>query len=165
MDPYLRLAMSNQEFSGYIHKKAGRSNLFNESFEFVINSCFKPEGRSMTVELWNKHVIGDRVLGMSIIDLDPIIGFGENLMMGSKLVTGNQENPPFLMMEDDEPKQIMRKTYCRMKVFLNHGVEEVGYLNTVFEFIEEPITTIGLKFIYASLRRTSTIFTTMYCSV
>ena len=52
-----------------------------------------------------------------------------------------------------------------MKVFLNHGVEEVGYLNTMFEFIEEPVTTIGLKIIYASLRKTSTIFTTMYCSV
>lgn len=123
MDPYLRLAMSNQEYCGYIHKKAGRNNLFNESFEFIINSCFKPDGRSMTLELWNKHMISDKVIGMSIIDLDPIISFGENAMLASKIVTVSKENPSFLMMEDDEPRQQMRKSHCKMKVFLNHGVE------------------------------------------
>jgi hypothetical protein len=90
--------MSNQDFCGYIHKKAGRKNLFNESFEFTINSCFKPEGRSMTVELWNKHIINDKVIGMSIIDLDPIISFEENTMMASKVVTVSKMNPSFLMM-------------------------------------------------------------------
>ena len=72
MDPYLRLTMSNQEFRGYIHKKAVRSNLFNESFEFVI---------------WNKAMINDKVIGLGIIDIDPIISFDENAMMGSKLIT------------------------------------------------------------------------------
>jgi hypothetical protein len=97
--------MSNQEFCGYIHKKPGRNNLFNESFEFTINSSFKPDGRSMTVELWNKHIINDKVIGISIIDLDPIISFGENTMMASKLVTVSKINPSFLMIEDDEPKR------------------------------------------------------------
>lgn len=58
----------------------------------------------MTVELWNKSMINDKVIGLSIIDLDPIIEFGENAMMGSKMVTVNKENPPFLMMEDDQPR-------------------------------------------------------------
>lgn len=47
--------------------------MFNESFEFVVNSCFKSEGRSLVVELWTKGMINDKMLGMSILDIDPLI--------------------------------------------------------------------------------------------
>ena len=75
MDPYLKVKMSNQQFSGFIHKKAGRFDLFNESFQFIINSCYKTSGRSVCIELWDKRTISDKLIGMGTVDIDPIVNF------------------------------------------------------------------------------------------
>lgn len=52
-----------------------------------------------------------------------------------------------------------------MKVFLNADEAQSAFVNTLFEFFEEPHVIVGFKFIYASLRRTSAIFTTMNCRI
>lgn len=59
----------------------------------------------------------------------------------------------------------MRKNQCKMKVFLNADEQQSAFVNTLFEFFEEPHVVVGFKFIYASLRRTSAIFTTMNCRI
>ena len=81
MDPYLRLFMSNQEFRGYIHKKAGRNNLFNESFEFIMEKM----NCAMRQNLRQQFRWYPRIL--AIIDRNLALRFGET---GPDTAAGSQ---------------------------------------------------------------------------
>lgn len=45
MDPYIKLRISNQAAQTQVLKKGGPNPIFNETFSFFINSCYKAEGR------------------------------------------------------------------------------------------------------------------------
>lgn len=66
--------------------------MFNESFEFIINSCYKSEGRSVCIEVWNQHMFGDKMIGTGTIDIDPIINFDEKNMIGSQILNVSYED-------------------------------------------------------------------------
>lgn len=104
--------------------------MFNESFEFIINSCYKSDGRSVCIEVWDKHVLNDKMVGMGTIDIDPIINFDERNMIGSRVINKNKESDNNDLSNNSS--QQLRNSQCRLKVFLSHGLEEVGYLNTLF---------------------------------
>lgn len=41
----------------------------------------------MKIEVWNKNLINDRIIGMGIIDINPMISFDENAMLGSRVIS------------------------------------------------------------------------------
>ena len=41
MDPYVKIKLSNQEFETKVIPKGDKHPVFNETFTFHINSCFK----------------------------------------------------------------------------------------------------------------------------
>lgn len=77
--------MSNQEYRCFLHKKPNPRDSFNESFQFILNSCYKLEGRSIIFRVWDKFLFGDKVFALGILDIDPIL-YGEGkVLMQSRL--------------------------------------------------------------------------------
>ncbi len=73
MDPYVKLKVSNQTAISKVVRKGGKDPIFNESFEFFINSCYQINGRHLQVELWDSNKTSDSLIGFGITDLDPIL--------------------------------------------------------------------------------------------
>lgn len=47
MDPYAKLVMSNQVKTTEVIKKGGFDPHFDYQCSFIVNSCYKPYGRSL----------------------------------------------------------------------------------------------------------------------
>ena len=47
MDPYFKIRVSNQAAASKVVVKGGKDPIFNESFEFFINSSYQSEGRHL----------------------------------------------------------------------------------------------------------------------
>lgn len=73
MDPYVKVKISNQTATSKVILKGGKEPVFNESFEFFINSCFQTDGRRLEIQLWDQNKTSDTLIGFGIADLDPII--------------------------------------------------------------------------------------------
>ena len=76
MDPYIMLKLSNQEKRTITAVKGDKEPLFNETFDFYINSCYKVHGRNLELTIMDqKKIKPDAEVGFGIVDLDPIINF------------------------------------------------------------------------------------------
>lgn len=76
MDPYVILKLSNQTQQTTVINKGDHDPLFNQSFVFHINSCYKNHGRNLEMLMMDKKkVISDAEIGFGIVDLDPVINF------------------------------------------------------------------------------------------
>ena len=58
MDPYIKLKLSNQEQASKVAIKGGKEPVFNESFWFHINSCFRIDGRNLEIKIMDKNKVG-----------------------------------------------------------------------------------------------------------
>lgn len=102
MDPYFKLKVSNQSVTGEVVKKGGKEPIFNQSFDFFINSCYKSEGRHLELELWDSNKTSDSLIGFGMADLDTIL-------LSSKETA------------DKKPKNL--------RVFLNYDIKPAGVVN------------------------------------
>lgn len=76
MDPYISLKLSNQHATSKVISKGGSNPVYNESFWFNINSCFRIDGRNLEIKVMDKNKVGsDKQIGFGIVDLDPIVNF------------------------------------------------------------------------------------------
>ena len=98
MDPYLVVRVSNQCFKTDFKKNAGKKPTFDESFKFVINSCYKINGRKLEIEVWDKNKLVDSEVGFGILDLDPIINFKKKRESARCFINFGRENAGYLNM-------------------------------------------------------------------
>lgn len=80
MNPYVKVKVSNQEFTTREIKKGGQDPNFNETFTFILNSNFVPKGRHIEVTVYDKNITADSIVGTGSIDLDPIIHGKQHLV-------------------------------------------------------------------------------------
>ncbi len=75
------------------------------------------------------------MIGIGSIDLDPIIMTSEkNIMTSSisKLNTSKMENSEKNSPQMSRSSVVLRKNQCRLKVFLQKGLGETGFINVLF---------------------------------
>lgn len=111
MDPYFKLKVSNQSATSKVITKGGREPIFNESFNFFINSCYQAEGRHLEFELWDSNKTSDSLIGFGMADLDPII----------KVNDEKNNNKPI-----------------NLRIFLNYDVKPAGVVNVELDFKSHP---------------------------
>lgn len=73
MDPYFKIKVSNQAVTSKIVSKGGKEPIFNESFDFFINSCYQKDGRHLELELWDSNKTSDSLIGFGMMDLDVVL--------------------------------------------------------------------------------------------
>ena len=104
MDPYFKLKVSNQSVTSKVVTKGGTAPIFNESFDFFINSSYQVNGRHLELELWDSNKTSDSLIGCGLADLDPLL----------------QPNA------DKKPKTL--------RVFLNYDINPAGVVNVEIDF-------------------------------
>ena len=135
MDPYVNIKFSNQSFQGQVVKNGGLNPKFNDSSKFIVNSYFKTLGRCLEVELMDKNIASDDVIGYGIIDLDPYL----NVLQ--------VKDPQLEQKEHKEasggPKPAKETT---LRCFLNYDRRQAGFVQLLASFKEEKTDMISFRF-------------------
>jgi hypothetical protein len=76
---YVTLKVTNQSHESKTFDETGYEHI-NESFDFVINSKHQFHGRPLVVELWEKHTLSNKPIGMGMIDLNEIAEKHEHMV-------------------------------------------------------------------------------------
>lgn len=123
MDPYIKLKVSNQSATTNVVKKGGKEPVFNEVFEFFINSCYQVEGRHLEVEVWDCNKTGDALIGVGMVDLDPVLLEGGNNSSGSNNTNNDKKD------NSNNNNNNSNKISKPLRVFLNYDIKPAGVVN------------------------------------
>ncbi len=151
MDPYVNVKFSNQSFQGQVVKNGGKNPKFNDTSTFIVNSYFKTLGRCLELELMDKNIASDDVIGYGIIDLDPYL----NVLQ--------VKDPQLETKDSPNTSKPVKETLLRC--FVNYDRKQAGFVQLLASFKEEKTDLVSFRFETAEFKRSTRTFGDMECYV